>query len=116
MKCTLCNENPEYYCCPRFDCDCSICIHCNNSLLNSNDYIYVIPHNQDTLIDDNSMQSDSDEEDNDSCDNSRDSDCLIDFFLNDNEIDNDNESIDLSPLNERFNADGLILSPNNFND
>ena len=55
LKCTLCNENPEYYCCPRFDCDCSICIHCNNALLNSNDYIYVTPHNQDTLINDNSM-------------------------------------------------------------
>ena len=80
LKCALCNENPEYYCCPRFDCDYSICIHCNNSLLNSNDYIYVTSHNQDILINDNSMQSNSDEEDNDLCDNSRDSDCLIDFF------------------------------------
>ena len=62
------------------------------------------------------MQSNSDEEDNDLCDNSRDSDYLIDFFLNDNEIDNDNESIDLPLPNERFDADGLILSPNDFND
>ena len=82
LTCNLCNENPEYYCCPRFDCNCSICIDCNNSKNTNNDCVYVSPHNQDNLNDDNSVDSNSDEEDDSSCDNSENTDSLIDFFLN----------------------------------
>ena len=85
LKCNLCNENPEYYCCPRFDCNCSICINCYNSSNNSDDYIYVTPHNQENDNDVDSTHSNSDDDDDEdvsSCDNSKDTDSLIDFFLN----------------------------------
>ena len=51
---------------------------------NTDDYIYVTPHNQENENDVDSTHSNSDDDDEDvnSCNNSKDTDSLIDFFLN----------------------------------